>query len=131
MSKNTFCVILGPFFSFFASAGLATSASSARPIKSACVVRIFHRRNDVEADKKKKHEDFFQRRFNSRHAKFAQKNVGRLDVASAPLPGCAGGLLCGLRTCAGVLLRGSVASKLQVGTRGVCHCVLCFRVFLL
>ena len=60
MSKNTFCVILGPFFSFFASAGLATSASSARPIKSACVVRIFHRRNDVEADKKKKHEDFFQ-----------------------------------------------------------------------
>ena len=60
-----------------------------------------------------------------------EKNVGRLDVASAPLPGCAGGLLCGLRTCAGVLLRGSVASKLQVGTRGVCHCVLCFRVFLL
>ena len=54
-----------------------------------------------------------------------------VEFAQAPLPGCAGGLLCGLRSCAGVLLRGSVASKLQVGTRGVCHCVSCFRVFLL
>ena len=87
-------------------------------------------RQQRKADQKRVRRSHFSVRLETTPLTWTKKKTRRWHEFAPPLPGSACGLLFGLPSCAGALLRGSVASKLQVGTRGVCNCVLYLRGFL-